>query len=368
MQIHGRRLGFRWTVTALCLAVSAPLGCSALGPTAISRGRMDYNEAIRKSDAQQTLLALVHNRYGEISNMLAVTNVTASMSVSANAGVQVGFGDKDNYAGNLVPFSAGAGYEENPTITYAPVHGQRYMRQLMAPIPLDLLVLFARSAVHSGPFFTLLVKSVNGVRNLEFLPSPTAEPDPRFARIAQLTEELRGAGLLDMGSDPNEKRGFSIVIRDYDPDYLIEVRELLSLLGLPEPPPNPSGSIVLPLYQAVDKGEAGGIAVMTRSVFDLIEILSASIEVPEEHVESGLSTAYPAPGLPGRGLRIRRSTGEPDRALFAVKYRGSWFYVDERDQPTKFAFRLLNVLWSVSMAENAAKPSSAPVLTVPVRR
>lgn len=367
MQNHRSRQGSHLLVAALCLAVSALSGCGAVGPSAISRGRVDYNEAIRKTDAQQTLLALVHNRYGETSNMLAVTNVTASMSLSVNTGVQVGFGDSEDYAGNLIPFSAGAGYEENPTITYAPVHGAQYVRQLMAPTPLDLLVLFARSAVHSEPFFTLLVKSVNGIRNLEFLPPPTAEPDPRFARIAQLTEDLRSAGLLDMGKGSKETPGFSIVIRGHDPAHLDEVRELLSLLGLPAPQA-PSGPIVLPLYQAVDPGETGGIAITTRSVFDLIEILSASIEVPEEHLESGLSNAYPAPGLPGRGLRIRRSTSQPDRAVVAVEYRGSWFYIDERDRPTKFAFRLLSVLWSVSIADSAEKPFSAPLLTVPVRR
>jgi hypothetical protein len=367
MRIHRRGLGFRWIVAPLCLVAWAPLGCGTVGPASISRGRVDYNEAIRKTDAEQTLVAIVHNRYGETSNMLAVTSVTANMSVSANAGIQLGFGDEDNYAGNLVPFGAGVAYEENPTITYAPVHGQQYMRQLMAPIPLDVLVLFARSAVYSGPFFRLLVRSVNDIRNLGFLPSASVEPDPRFARIAQLTMGLRETGLLDIVKGPQRESGFSIVIRGYAPAHIGEARELLGLLRL-SAPVDTSRPIVLPLSLAVEGAEAGGVAITTRSVYDLIEILSASIEVPEEHRKSGLTTAYPALGLAGREVRIRHSKAKPGNASVAVKYRGLWFYIDETDQPTKFAFRLLSALWSTSIADTAVKPSSAPVLTVPVSR
>jgi hypothetical protein len=34
-----------------------------------------------------------------------------------------------------VPFSAGAIYEENPTISYIPVEGEKYATQLFSPMP-----------------------------------------------------------------------------------------------------------------------------------------------------------------------------------------------------------------------------------------
>ena len=49
----------------------------------------------------------------------------------------------------------------------------------------------------------------------------------------------------------------------------------------------------------------------------------------------------------------------------AVKYRGYWFWIDETDQETKAAFRLLRTLWSMSIAK-AVNTVSPPLLTLPV--
>ena len=54
---------------------------------------------------------------------------------------QAGFGPRANYAGNLVPFSAGVGYEDSPTISYTPVDGQAFLREWLAPVTLETLAL-----------------------------------------------------------------------------------------------------------------------------------------------------------------------------------------------------------------------------------
>jgi hypothetical protein len=48
----------------------------------------------------------------------------------------------------------------------------------------------------------------------------------------------------------------------------------------------------------------------------------------------------------------------------AVRYRDSWYFIDDRDLATKRFFKLLGAMWS--MAESANKASGTPVLTVPV--
>ena len=113
---------------------------------------------------------------------------------------------------------------------------------------------------------------------------------------------------------------------------------------------------------------SGGIGIITRSVYALADVLSAAIEVPEEDQRNGVTASYPAPGLTGNDLRIRYSKGKPEHAAVAVKYRDGWFYIDETDHVTKRFFRLMGTLWSVAIAESAAKDSAAPVLTVPVSR
>jgi len=95
----------RKLVTAVVLACLLT-GCAVVGPTAIRNGRLAYNEAITETNNQQLLMAVIQNRYEETGSMLGVVSVTANVRVRSRAGIQLGFGDSDNYAGNLVPFNA----------------------------------------------------------------------------------------------------------------------------------------------------------------------------------------------------------------------------------------------------------------------
>ena len=98
-------------------------GCAFLGSRAIKTGRNDYNQAITYTEGQQILLNILRNRYGEITTTLSVSGIAANAKVRTGAGINLGFGTTEDYAGNLVPFSGNIFYEENPTITYTPVQG-----------------------------------------------------------------------------------------------------------------------------------------------------------------------------------------------------------------------------------------------------
>jgi hypothetical protein len=327
-------------------------------------GRADYNEAINKTEDEQMLLSIVKGRYGETFSLLAVSGVAANVRFGANAGVEVGIGPSRNYGGNLVPLGGGLAYEENPTITYAPVQGEQYIRQLMSPISLDILLLTVRAITHWDQIFGLLVSRINDLRNPDFLEAPSAEPDPRFMRFVELVTELRKAGVLDLVRDPRKEVAFDVVIGGYAPQYSQNVREFLALLDLPMPP-DESKDIVIPAYFAVKTRELHGIGIATRSTYDLIEILRGAIEVPQEHDRAGLIVNYPPMGLPGQGIRIISSREKPKSMSMAVKYRGYWFYIDETDQRTKAVYRVLRTFWSISIA-GSADQRAAPVLTIPV--
>jgi hypothetical protein len=311
------------------------------------------------------LMSVVRGRYGETFSLLAVTGVAANVRFGANAGVELGFGPNENYDGNLVPFSGGLAYEENPTITYAPVQGEQYVRQLLSPIPLDILLLLVRSISEPGQMIALLVNRVNDLRNPDFLPAPSAKPDPRFMRYVELVTELRQAGVMVWVEDPRKEVEFVVVISDYAPRYSQTVREYLALIGL-QMPADESKDIVLPVYFALKGKDLGGIGISTRSTLDLIEILRAAIELPQKHNRPGMAINYPPMGLAGKDIRIRSSADKPKTASLAVKYRGYWFYIDETDQPTKLFFRAVRLFWSVSIASSAEARTAAPVLTIPV--
>ena len=82
-------------------------GCQTLGPVALGAGRGAYNDIIATTSSEQTLGLIVRLRYSDPIGLLTVSSVTAGLKFSAQATGQAGFGPRANYAGNLVPFSAG---------------------------------------------------------------------------------------------------------------------------------------------------------------------------------------------------------------------------------------------------------------------
>ena len=354
---------YPWRLAAVIL--TGVLGaCTVVGPAAISSGRLAYNEAITETNNQQMLMVLVHNRYEENNNLLAVSSVTANVSVKSSAAIQAGIGSSDNYSGNLVPFAGGFIYEENPTISYTPVTGEAYLRQLTAPIPLTLFVKVSHTLPYPDFAYSMMLSSVNGIRNPSFLYGD-AQDDPRFDRFVSLMTELDQRHALHWPVSPDES--MTMVIEPITTRDRAATDELLDLLKLPSPVAN-AQRITVPVFMALHGEEASGIGMATRSLWELVEILTAAVEVPAGDLEDGTVSAYPRAGRPGRNLAINYSLDRPERPYIAVEHRDGWFYIDERDAATKRYFKLFGSLWSAAMAESLGSGSSTPVLTVPVSR
>ncbi len=351
----------------LCLMTIPVLlsgGCHIVGPASIRSGRAVYNEAIVATNNQQVLAMIVRMRYGEPSGLLAVTSVTANVSFRVSADTQFGIGAESSFEGNLVPLSAGAAYEENPTISYVPVQGEKYLRQFLSPLPLDLSVLLLSASKTSPQFMTLLVRSINGVRNPDSTTDPPAASVAEFARIADLLSALDRDGFLTWAQ---EGEAFVLVFKGEGEAYAQEVRELYTLLRL-KAPRDFGGVITLPVFLGVGKREDTAIELTTRSLYDLFKVAAACVEVPDEHIESGLAQQVPPPGPVHATIRIRRSEDRPKPAMVAVRHHDWWYWIDATDQASKETFRVLEALLSVRMAESVAGSGAAPVLTVPASR
>jgi len=358
-----QRSGTRWIAT--CILIFLLSGCAVVGPRAINSGRLAYNESISKTNEQQMLMEVLRGRYEERGSLLAVSSVTANVRVVTTVGLQAGAGNDSSYAGNLVPLSAGAVYEENPTISYTPVAGEKYLRQVMSPVPVPTIAQMATSLQNPQPYLIALISSINGIYNPEFT-RPGDPPDERFAQVVAIMSELIAVHRLHWVRESTGDGELSILLDHTDPAQESRIRELLSLLGLPPPAPD-AKSTVVPVALALDGRKTGTIGVTTRSVFKLIEVLSAAVDVPPSHISQGMALEYPPPGLVGQKLRIHRSETRPEQASVAVRYRDHWYFVDDRDLETKRFFKMVGAIWSSNMAE-ASSGARAPMLTVPVSR
>jgi hypothetical protein len=363
-----RRHSVRHSLLYMAVIVSGFIlvGCTVVGPDVIRSGRMAYNEAITETDNQQILNLVIRDRYEERGHLLSVASVTANVSVTTRAGIQAGFGDSDSYDGNLVPFSGGFIYEENPTISYIPVAGEAYRRQMMSPISIAVLASITAGLSEPKTSYYILVSSVNGIYNPRFLHSGE-EDDPRFERFVTLLAELTEAHRLHWADDPLRIGGLSLIIDASSPVYAGKVKELREIVGLPSGLDS-SGRAVIPVSLAWNSGDNGGLDITTHSVWDLVEILAGAIDVPEADIEDGVARRAVRPGKLGRELRVHYAQSKPERAYVSVPFRDGWYYIDERDLLTKRYFKVLGSLWSSTIADATAKSSAAPVLTIPVSR
>lgn len=359
-----RRVFLRFSTAVLVFSLAA---CTSIGPSSLISGRGEYTEAIAISNDRQILSYIVAMRYTQSTTLLTVSSITANFNVVANTTAQFGFGPDKNYVGNIVPLAAGIAYEENPTISYTPVQGEKYIRQLLSPIPLDLTVLLSRAARSIGEMMTMLVRSINGIRNPDFLTMHSSQPDSDFTRVSELFDELWDAGSLELVQSDDDPVQFSLALFDYAPHQVEQVRELSTLLDLPEPK-TPGADWGIPLHSSIEGRGLDGIALQIRSVHDLMLIAAASIDVPEEHQTRGVADTFPPLGPVGNYIRIHHSKEKPANVSVAVKYRGWWFYIEETDQTSKRFFQLVEMLTGARIADAGHSKRIAPLLTIPVSR
>lgn len=110
------------------------------------------------------------------------------------------------------------------------------------------------------------------------------------------------------------------------------------------------------------------VAVLTRSILQIMSTMAAQAEVPAEDVEQGRA----APGLKTgdettpayRLLRIHSSKRKPSDASVAIFYRRHWFWIDDRDLKSKRAFAFMMMLFTLS---DTGQKENLPLITIPAQ-
>jgi hypothetical protein len=340
-------------------------GCQALGPAALGAGRGAYNDVISRTSSEQTLSLLVRLRYADPIGLLTVSSITAGLKFNAEARGEAGFGEHSNYAGNLVPFSAGVSYEDSPTISYAPVDGEAFLREWLAPVALETLALVLQAAARQEALTMLLVERMNGLRNS---PGANVEERAAFQRAATLLAELRDVGVASWAEQSGSEGRYQLIFSNYYPAHAAEVQELLRLLELKGDPGRES-VIRIPVALGIRESNFDGLAVQTRSIAEVMLAAAASIEVPQEDATAGLVEANSPEALGAAQpiLKIHSSRHAPKRANVAVKHRGWWFYVDDTDLASKRMFQRIQMLFLTRLSEATRGTQTKPLLTIPVK-
>jgi hypothetical protein len=311
-------------VAAAALAAAAA-GCAWLGPEIVRSGRPAYNDAILATSDEQLLQNIVRMRFSDSIGFLAVSSITANVSVTASGTVNIGAGPAMNYVGNLVPIAGTLSTEQNPTISYAPVSGDQLLRQFASEMPLDRAVLMINSAHSHAQAWRTVIRRVNNLRNPDFPDPPGLVVDPRFEEVAGLAGALQRHGTLYWVRLAGAQTGHAVVLHSYSPHNSREVARLLDLLGIKKPD-REGDDVVIPVQLSVGSPAPGAISVETRSLLQLMRLAAARIELPPDTPGAARLPAAGAggPGNPhpvrGRGAVAAAGGGAVPRAL--VLHRG----------------------------------------------
>jgi hypothetical protein len=333
-------------------------GCASLGPKTISRDRPEYDDHLAESWKKQMLLNIVKLRYADLPTFLDVSSIIAQYGIEqqVNADVSAGWPAAANSN------SAGVGgyyrYSDKPTITYTPLSGQKFTKNLLTPIPPMGIVSMIQSGWPADMIFSICVKSINNQTN--YSARDNSKKHDAFLRLITLWRELQADDVVDFRVETSdEKEGLVFIVT---PNELTEATKakleaIRQILGVK------AGSDKYTVVFGKLASSDTEIALLTRSVLEIMIEISYLVEVPPDHIRKKFVREWGISGLQDMPLvRIRSGQERPEAAFVAIRYHDYWFWIDDSDFSSKRNLTLLMIF--LSLTETDQKAGAGPIVTI----
>jgi hypothetical protein len=415
-------------VPLLGLSCGLLAGGCAFGPKVLERTHGAYDESVRHVYEEELLRNIVHVRYSEPSSVLDVSTIAAQYELSGQAEARPFFIAPNPSNSNIVfrtftsilPDVQAAG-SNRPTMTLTPANDSDAVRQFLTPIPMDTLIFLTQAGWPMSSVLRLWVDRANGVPNAVGTRDPERGllPDfARFQRIAELLQLAKDRELVSLheeervkevgGPLPAEAVTAAALVEaaknglEYRPQpggktwrlvrpqrrlmlqinpgaagrpELAELEGLLNLVpGLPRYDLLIQAGVPDPLI--LPSPPAAAVRLTPRSTAQVYAYLANGVEIPLEHLKCGVAKSPVGPdGRVFDGREVTRGLFEvhackghrlPANAYVAVKYRGYWYYLDDRDAQSKTTFALMMHLSRLDFGRPRRR--DGPLLTLPVGR
>jgi hypothetical protein len=322
---------------------------------------------VAESWKRQMLLNIVKLRYSDAPVFLDVGQVVSGYTVqstfSATGNVFNTSGTVPGVPNSSLGLGAQGQFIDRPTITYNPLVGERFARSLMMPIPPPALMSLIQAGNPVDLVLRLAVHVVNGLRNRYGGDVRATRGDPEFYLLLEHLRRVQLSGAVGLRVHRVDREEALVLSfrKSVEPSVEADIRAVRRLLGL-----DPGAGEIRIVYGAV-AASGNEIAILSRSILEILIELSSFITVPEADVaEQRVSpTAEPEVGPSGPIRPLIRIGSSPDRpadAFVAVPYRASWFWIDDRDIPSKRLFSF--IMFIFTLVETSGK-EAPPVLTIP---
>ena len=342
-------------------ATFALSGCSSIGPATIKRDRTDYSTAMASSWKEMQLLNIVKFRYFDPPVFLDVSSVVSQQELDGQASLTARIVPEPlaTATRDYQQVDAQSRYTDRPTVSYTPITGDRFINMLLRPIP-PATVFSMLDTGHVASFILwLAVSSINGLYNYSLGPERAHAEDPKFHELVQAMRRIQQAGAMAARTKQVGNRATTTVFfrRHAKASVERDIRRVKSLLGL-DPGRDEFKVTGEPRHTPLE------IAVVARSMQEILVELAAGVDVPAEEVAEGHATRVPnidADRKPGPLIHIYSGPARPGDAYSAVFYRDRWYWIDDGDLRSKRVFMFLMIFYALS--ESRAIPQ-APIVTI----
>jgi len=347
----------RVCLLVICLGCLVP-ACTSIGPKTIPRDRFDYNNAISDSWKEQTLLNIVKLRYGDVPLFVQVVSIVSGYTLESSVNVA----GIDSSPGNSIVAGGSAKFTDRPTITYAPITGDQFNRTFMTPIAPRIILFLLQSGWSANVVFPLTVDSVNGLRSELAAGASQRVGDEAYYEFLDLLREaqLTGATGMEIQRGESEDETTLLILRKQSTTGKnnAAAHKISDLLGLK---PDADNYEVKYGFLASNDTE---IALITRSMLQVIINLARQISVPDEHIASGRTLAtMKQVEASGRNLiQVKNAKEEPEDAFVAVRYKDYWYYIEDSDFASKRVFSFVMILLSLT---ESVDDVGMPLVTIP---
>jgi hypothetical protein len=352
----------RYNITIGAVAILLLAGCASIGPGTIPRDRFDYASAISTSWKKQMLLNMVKIRYADIPVFVDVASVINQYALEGEIRLGASWSDGINGDGQNV---GGTGkYRDQPTITYAPLMGKRFAESLVKPIPPPAIFFLIQTGIRVDGVFRTCVQTVNGIHNRTGRHSMIRPADPEFYRLISLLRKIQQSGAVGMRiektEDEREATVFTFKQKNISPEIVSAINSVKTILGLA-----PDLRDFRVVYGSVARDDKE-IAILSRSMLEVIIELSSYVDVPAMHLTEGRTYEALLDQMDvskefGPLIAVNSDKSRPADDFIAVRYKDHWFWIDDRDLRSKRTFAFLWLLFSFTETEKGY----APVVTIP---
>jgi hypothetical protein len=345
----------RVAVVLLAAAFAVSAGCSVT-PADIHTERIDYGEVLLRSWKDQLLLNTVRIRHMDPPMLLDVASIIHQHAVEGETTASATV-DPGKWSGLFGTLSGTSRFEDRPTFTYAPVHGEQFTRTMLTPVHPAVLSFLLESGWPVDILFRTYVKRINGLRNRRGTGRYLRPADPEFERLIALMQQFQIEDQLHMQLvREGGKAGTENLVLALPGEESDRAKEIRKLLGLA-----PDARQIAISYGSVQQGDQD-VALLTRSMVEVMLEFSSSVEVPDASVADGRTLpVLPADPARGPSLRIRCADAMPADAYATALYGGRWYWIDNRDFASKTIFT--TALLILSLTETGGT-SVAPVVTI----